>query len=277
MPICNTGCGDAICSSSLGETCLTCSDDCGSCGFCGDGTCNSDPNGLETTTNCPQDCPIVTTTTTTTTTIPAICDNNGYCGLNENFANCPNDCHCGDGICNANQGEDSIKCPEDCQAVSTTSTTTTTTSTTNTTLSTTTTTVIAGIDCSSVSKLILDKKRHHGKKKQIGVWQPSGSVAGCFENIKSDAITYANNNHNNKKDKDFDDYVADYLVVLSDVFADESASVCGFHAKRQEGTCYTYFDSNCNSLSISEVERACGGNIGGTIRYNWSWTKNKDK
>jgi hypothetical protein len=43
-------CGDGTCNS--GETCSTCSQDCGPCNYCGDGRCTS----TETCSSCQQDC-----------------------------------------------------------------------------------------------------------------------------------------------------------------------------------------------------------------------------
>ncbi len=61
-------CGDSICS--LGESCDTCSTDCGICSgpYCGDGVCQS---STETCATCSNDCgvcSIITSTTTPTTT-----------------------------------------------------------------------------------------------------------------------------------------------------------------------------------------------------------------
>jgi hypothetical protein len=38
----------------------------------------------------------------------------GTCAANETLASCPQDCHCGNGICDAALGEVSINCPQDC-------------------------------------------------------------------------------------------------------------------------------------------------------------------
>ena len=67
-------CGDGICNTSLGESCLNCVDDCGICEFCGDGTCGA----TESSTSCCQDCGSI----------------------------------CGDGVCNC--GESSSSCVSDC-------------------------------------------------------------------------------------------------------------------------------------------------------------------
>lgn len=70
-------CGDGACDP--GETCSTCAQDCGGCSSpCGDGLC--DPDGGETSCECPQDC--------------------GPC--------------CGDGYCSTEIGEVCESCPEDC-------------------------------------------------------------------------------------------------------------------------------------------------------------------
>ncbi|MEK6608599.1 MAG: hypothetical protein AABZ30_13140 [Myxococcota bacterium] len=85
-------CGDGECGG--GETCATCSQDCGDC--CGDGACA----GTETCRTCRQDC--------------GDCCGNGDCGGGESCANCPEDCHdcCGDGECG--EGETCATCPGDC-------------------------------------------------------------------------------------------------------------------------------------------------------------------
>jgi hypothetical protein len=82
-------CGDGTCDS--GETCSSCSTDCGSCSgeYCGDGTCNGD----ESCTTCSDDC--------------------GACGGGDTGT-------CGDGVCNDNEyyKADSYHtaCPADCAA-----------------------------------------------------------------------------------------------------------------------------------------------------------------
>src|SRR5688500_19991500 len=44
-----------VCSSDLvGETCITCTVDCGLCSACGDGVC--DASRMETCSTCPGDC-----------------------------------------------------------------------------------------------------------------------------------------------------------------------------------------------------------------------------
>jgi hypothetical protein len=51
-----------------------------------------------------------------------VCDNNGICEINEICGTCPNDCisgttpgaGCGNGLCEAGDGEDCLSCPQDC-------------------------------------------------------------------------------------------------------------------------------------------------------------------
>lgn len=69
-------CGDGFCNK--GETCSTCSSDCGKCRYCGDGKCNNQ----ETCSTCAKDC--------------------GIC------------IYCGDGTCN--NGETKATCPSDCKS-----------------------------------------------------------------------------------------------------------------------------------------------------------------
>ena len=140
-----TYCGDNICNG--GETCSTCSQDCGVCGgptppptpipaYCGDGTCNDtegetqqncaidcgnpgdpDPfcgdgacNALETCSTCSQDCGTCST--------PDFCGD-GTCSATESCSTCSQDCgtcsdpgFCGDSVCSAFETCDS--CPADC-------------------------------------------------------------------------------------------------------------------------------------------------------------------
>jgi len=85
-------CGEGICDSAHGETCSTCSIDCGICPpvlFCGDGVCN---NG-ETRVSCPADCPCTAATSATSGTyyltygyqIYIYINNGGYLGLYDTF------------------------------------------------------------------------------------------------------------------------------------------------------------------------------------------------
>ena len=79
-----------------GEDCNVCPDDCGSCPYCGDGSCN----GSDTTANCPGDC-------------GSSCGD-GTCNGSESTSNCSSDCgsNCGDGTCNG--AEDCSGCGADC-------------------------------------------------------------------------------------------------------------------------------------------------------------------
>jgi hypothetical protein len=93
------GCGDGKCGP--GETCSSCSVDCGLCAGCGDGTCSAG----ETCASCPQDC--------------GVCEScgDGFCRGGETCLTCAPDCGkcpgCGDGKCDA-KTEDCFACPEDC-------------------------------------------------------------------------------------------------------------------------------------------------------------------
>ena len=92
-------CGDGLCSA--GETCGTCSADCGLCMGCGDGVCGAG----ETCQSCPQDC--------------FVCPNcgNGFCDQGETCANCAPDCGlclgCGNTRCDPPK-EDCFTCADDC-------------------------------------------------------------------------------------------------------------------------------------------------------------------
>jgi cysteine-rich repeat protein len=101
-------CGDGTCNN--GETCSTCSDDCGSCSpsaYCGDGTCN---NG-ETCSTCSDDCGSCS---------PSAYCGDGTCNNGEDCSSCPTDCgtcdKCGDGRCN--NGETCSTCDTDCGCAS---------------------------------------------------------------------------------------------------------------------------------------------------------------
>jgi len=89
-------CGDGTCAA--GETCSTCTADCGACVRCGDGVCNGD----ETCASCTGDC--------------GSCCGNGTCEDSEGCAACPADCgacpRCGDGPCNGQ--ETCASCAADC-------------------------------------------------------------------------------------------------------------------------------------------------------------------
>jgi hypothetical protein len=93
------GCGDGVCSA--GETCATCSVDCGLCKTCGNHTCDSG----ETCASCPEDCGTCATC------------GDGLCNGDETCESCAPDCGtcpgCGDGKCQSPK-EDCFSCPLDC-------------------------------------------------------------------------------------------------------------------------------------------------------------------
>jgi len=77
-------CGDKICDPSTGESCSTCTTDCGNCfipsqPYCGDKICNNNENYL----TCPLDCPSPQKV-------------------------------CGDNVCSPEIGESYLSCPRDC-------------------------------------------------------------------------------------------------------------------------------------------------------------------
>src|SRR3989344_1199379 len=110
-------CGDGYCQN--GESCSSCSKDCGSCKaklFCGDGICSSGECQL----GCSKDC-------STSECENGICESS----KEENCVNAPNDCKCEiNEMCNQNSrrcetvtcgdnrcdlGETSLTCPNDCK------------------------------------------------------------------------------------------------------------------------------------------------------------------
>jgi hypothetical protein len=88
----DNSCGNGACDN--GETCATCSSDCGSC--CGNGACD---NG-ETCDTCSSDC--------------GSCCGNGACDFGETCVTCSPDCGscCGNGACDNN--ETCATCAQDC-------------------------------------------------------------------------------------------------------------------------------------------------------------------
>ena len=96
-------CGDGDCGT--GEDCRNCPQDCGDCiePECGDGICDSTMG--ETIVSCPDDCKV-----------PIKCGN-GECEIGETLVNCPDDCKnepfCGDGDCDKLK-ESCENCPQDC-------------------------------------------------------------------------------------------------------------------------------------------------------------------
>ncbi|MBK7585960.1 MAG: hypothetical protein IPI67_37965 [Myxococcales bacterium] len=95
------GCGDSVCSA--GESCASCSVDCGACPTsCGDASCNAG----ETCSSCPGDCGAC----------PPTCGD-GACNGSESCSTCSLDCGaclptCGNGSCET--GESCATCPADC-------------------------------------------------------------------------------------------------------------------------------------------------------------------
>ena len=97
-------CGNAQCE--IGESCSSCSEDCGVCTpVCGDGSCN----GKESCSSCSQDCGICTPT----------CGDK-ICNGAETCSSCPGDCNecppptpsCGNNQCET--GESCTTCSQDC-------------------------------------------------------------------------------------------------------------------------------------------------------------------
>lgn len=84
-----TNCGVNGCEAQLGETCVTCPQD---CGCIPPQLCNNDLQVCED---------------------PPVCDGDGTCEAGENPQNCPNDCFCGDTFCSA-PFETCVSCPFDC-------------------------------------------------------------------------------------------------------------------------------------------------------------------
>lgn len=120
------GCGDGSCNPGIGETCMNCQSDCGSCPFCGDLMCN----GAENCSTCAGDCGACCGNASCDTIFGENCascatDCGSCCGnascegiFNENCMTCPDDCGvcvgCGDGSCTG--VENCQSCPDDCAA-----------------------------------------------------------------------------------------------------------------------------------------------------------------
>jgi len=119
-------CGDGTCS--ITENCLNCELDCGSCRNavinCGDGFCGG---GYENCVTCPLDCwsncPVTKCGNNLCeedcVTCPQDCGKCNGCGnlgcevdLGETHVNCPNDCKCGDSVCDPS--ESCSSCAQDC-------------------------------------------------------------------------------------------------------------------------------------------------------------------
>ncbi len=121
-PDAGDSCGDGICEAGLGEVCGGCVADCGECASCGDSECN----GTESTTTCPEDCGTacgdsVCNGAESSANCVADCGTtcgDSVCNGAESSASCPADCgtDCGDSICSA-PAETSTNCPADCGSV----------------------------------------------------------------------------------------------------------------------------------------------------------------
>jgi hypothetical protein len=74
-------CGDGTCDASIGESCGTCTQDCGTCVVCGNGSCDASVG--ESCETCEQDCG------------PCSTCGNGICDNGESDDDCAQDCGCG--------------------------------------------------------------------------------------------------------------------------------------------------------------------------------------
>jgi hypothetical protein len=103
---------DETCDTDAGEDCHNCPEDCKACeDLCSNGV--QDTESGEEGIDCGGQC--------TNTCKKAVCDKNGVCDIdlvsrgyeeNENSDNCPEDCSCGDAVCD--DAESFSTCPEDC-------------------------------------------------------------------------------------------------------------------------------------------------------------------
>lgn len=117
-------CGDGECHEPA-EDCGTCAEDCGECAVCGNGLiegdeeCDATDLGGQTCADagfsggdlaCTEECLLDTTSCFNTEC------GNGICEDGEDSTNCPDDCaeSCGDGMCEALEGETCGNCPNDC-------------------------------------------------------------------------------------------------------------------------------------------------------------------
>lgn len=99
---------DGSCDETRGESNSNCPDDCTEQTTCNNGRRDDDEDGVDCGGVCDTSCEPAPSNE---------CNDDSYCDadLGETSSNCPNDCPaCGDGACDDSIGEDEETCPEDC-------------------------------------------------------------------------------------------------------------------------------------------------------------------
>ena len=107
-----TNCGDSRCEG--GETCSSCSQDCGTCASCGDGTCSSGETCLQDSCCNGQSYSTSTQVCCSSQVYTGNCCSNSDCTSPQVCTNhiCMAQSSCGDGSCNGS--ETCSSCPNDC-------------------------------------------------------------------------------------------------------------------------------------------------------------------